>query len=108
MFYNFIIFYNCSFKLQILCILKSILTGIRHPEELSLCRALTSEHLKRNYPRGVGCTPRQRSKEPTAGMNLSQNNNNKSDGFLSPDTSGSATTPLNTVSFGFFSFVIAN
>ncbi|PRD26885.1 UNVERIFIED_CONTAM: Fit1 [Trichonephila clavipes] len=70
--------------------------GIRHPEELSLCRPLTSEHLKRNYPRGVGCTPRQRSKEPTAGINLSQNNNNKSDGFLSADTSGSTGTPLNT------------
>ncbi|GIY90749.1 unc-112-related protein [Caerostris darwini] len=71
--------------------------GIRHPEELSLCRPLTSDHLKRNYSRGVGCTPRQRSKEPTAGINLSQNNNNKSDGFLSPDTSGSAGgTPLNT------------
>ncbi|CAL1282744.1 unnamed protein product [Larinioides sclopetarius] len=70
--------------------------GIRHPEELSLCRPLTSEHLKRNYPRGLGCTPRQRSKEPTAGINLSQNNNNKSDGFLTPDTSGSAGTPLNT------------
>lgn len=70
--------------------------GIRHPEELSLCRPLTSDHLKRNYPRGVGCTPRQRSKEPTAGINLSQNNNNKSDGFLSPDTSGSTGTPLNT------------
>ncbi|GBM81656.1 Unc-112-related protein [Araneus ventricosus] len=71
-------------------------SGIRHPEELSLCRPLTSEHLKRNYPRGLGCTPRQRSKEPTAGINLSQNNNNKSDGFLTPDTSGSAGTPLNT------------
>ncbi|XP_015931052.1 unc-112-related protein [Parasteatoda tepidariorum] len=70
--------------------------GMRHPEELSLCRPLTSDHLKRNYARGVGCTPRQRSKEPTAGMNLSQNNNNKSDGFLTPDTSGSSGAPLNT------------
>ncbi|KAG8191181.1 hypothetical protein JTE90_011865 [Oedothorax gibbosus] len=70
--------------------------GIRHPEELSLCRPLTSDHLKRNYSHGVGCTPRQRSKDPTSGINLSQNNNNKSDGFLSPDTSGSNGTPLNT------------
>lgn len=68
--------------------------GIRHPEELSLCRPLSYDHLKKNY-RSVGCTPRQRSKEPTAGMNLTQNNN-KSDMLSSPDSSGYPGMHLNT------------
>lgn len=68
--------------------------GIRHPEELSLCRPLSNDHLKKNY-RSVGCTPRQRSKEPTAGMNLTQNNN-KSDILSSPDSSGYPGMHLNT------------
>jgi len=34
--------------------------GLRHPEELSFCRPLSNEHLKKNY-RSVGVSPRQRS-----------------------------------------------
>lgn len=33
--------------------------GIRHPEEMSFCRPLMPQHLKKNH-RAVGCSPRQR------------------------------------------------
>lgn len=46
--------------------------GIRHSEELSFCRPLSQEHLKKNY-QNVGVTPNQR---PTTGMNMTTNTNN--------------------------------
>lgn len=36
--------------------------GIRHPEELSFCRPLLPDHLKRNY-RNISVSPRQRSRD---------------------------------------------
>lgn len=46
--------------------------GIRHSEELSLCRPLSQEHLKKNY-QNVGVTPKQRS---TVSMNATTGSNN--------------------------------
>ena len=47
--------------------------GIRYPEELSFCRPLSSEHLKKNHQK-LGVTNRQRSHEfqPTSNGNVSQ------------------------------------
>ncbi|RWS30653.1 unc-112-related protein-like isoform X1, partial [Leptotrombidium deliense] len=36
--------------------------GIRHPEEISFCRPLCAEHLKKNY-KYAGVSPRQRAKD---------------------------------------------
>ncbi|XP_074599555.1 unc-112-related protein-like [Brevipalpus obovatus] len=36
--------------------------GIRHPEELSFCRPLQVDHLKRNY-KNIGVSPRQRARD---------------------------------------------
>lgn len=46
---------ECFTAVKLLC--KEL--GIRHSEELSFCRPLSQEHLKRNY-QNVGVTPRQR------------------------------------------------
>lgn len=37
--------------------------NIRHPEELSFCRPLSNDHLKRNFGRTLGATSRQRTKD---------------------------------------------
>lgn len=39
------------------------MAGIRHPEELSLCRPLSAKHLKKNQPQ-LGVTSRQRTHKP--------------------------------------------
>lgn len=49
--------------------------GIRHPEELSFCRPLSSDHLKRNY-RLVGATSRQRGMSITTSQQQQQQQNN--------------------------------
>lgn len=46
---------ECFTAVKLLC--KEL--GIRHSEELSFCRPLSQEHLKKNY-QNVGATPRQR------------------------------------------------
>ncbi|CAN7999770.1 unnamed protein product [Ixodes hexagonus] len=65
--------------------------GIRHPEELSFCRPLVGEHLKRNY-RAVGCSPRQRPKQGTDSINLNKSKANDSNGTLD----GPLASPLNS------------
>lgn len=47
---------QCFTAVKLLC--KEL--GIRHSEELSFCRPLSQEHLKKNY-QSVGVTPKQRS-----------------------------------------------
>ncbi|KAI1288472.1 Uncharacterized protein HDE_09420 [Halotydeus destructor] len=47
--------------------------GIRHPEEISFQRPLSTEHLKKNY-RGVGVSPRQRSKDSMGPIKPDMNN----------------------------------
>lgn len=49
--------------------------GLRHPEELSFCRPLMAEHLKRNY-KSIGVSPRQRAKDVMGP--IVQNNSNVS------------------------------
>lgn len=46
---------ECFMAVKLLC--KEL--GIRHPEELSFCRPLSQDHLKKNY-QNVGVTPKQR------------------------------------------------
>ncbi|XP_037500718.1 LOW QUALITY PROTEIN: unc-112-related protein-like [Rhipicephalus sanguineus] len=75
--------------------------GIRHPEELSFCRPLVNEHLKRNY-RAIGCSPRQRPKEGTDSIQFNRSKANDSNGTLdgalgSPHNS--SVTHWNTSSF---------
>ncbi|XP_064484884.1 unc-112-related protein-like [Ornithodoros turicata] len=70
--------------------------GIRHPEEMSFCRPLVHEHLKRNH-RAVGCSPRQRPREGTDSINLNKSKageNGTLDGSLL-NTSWNHTTSFN-------------
>lgn len=58
--------------------------GLRHPEELSFCRPLTLDHLKRNY-KSIGVSPRQRAKDAMGP--IVQNNSNVSK-ISTPDGGG--------------------
>lgn len=51
--------------------------GIRHPEELSFCRPLLPDHLKRNY-RNIAVSPRQRARDAMGPIIHQQNNPNLS------------------------------
>ncbi|UYV80971.1 FERMT2 [Cordylochernes scorpioides] len=69
--------------------------NIRHPEEMSLCRPLQPEHLKRNYNK-LGCTQRQRTKDSSNAPN--QNSSISTPEKTNPDVSNmsgplNATTP---------------
>lgn len=70
--------------------------GLRHPEELSFCRPLMPEHLKRNY-KYIGCSPRQRAQDANSprNANLSLNQSNLSDS-INPDGIIPPVSPLNT------------
>jgi hypothetical protein len=65
----------CSKAVMLLC--KEL--GIRHSEELSFCRPLGPEHLKKNY-QNVGVTPKQRgyvqtsNQQPTSSISASHTN----------------------------------
>lgn len=83
--------------------------GIRHSEELSFCRPLSQEHLKKNY-QNVGVTPKQRSvvagsmNNMSTSMNTMQSNygsmrpgmNDTLSGKMSPYVPGSQPGTIDT------------
>ncbi|RWS10327.1 unc-112-related protein-like isoform X1 [Dinothrombium tinctorium] len=66
--------------------------GIRHPEELSFCRPLCPEHLKKNY-KYAGVSPRQRAKDA---MGPIVQNNPYASNISTPDGKSSPAVDLNT------------
>lgn len=69
---------------------KNLFLGIRHPEELSFCRPLLHDHLKKNHQK-IGVTARQRGRDFATTTNGLNNLLNTSD---SSKKSSSISSPI--------------
>lgn len=95
---------NVNFSVDVFNAIKLLCKelGIRHSEELSFCRPLSTEHLKKNY-QNVGVTPKQRTNFRDSRLSntshygsLIKNPNSIINGKMSPYTTDSGTSTIDT------------